>query len=129
MHHTVSTMNKPTANKTKIRAFAYVRVSGKGQIDGDGFPRQRAMIADYCRQNNMQVVEYFEERGVTGKSEWADRAAWVEMIGKLNGVKTIIVENLTRLARDLMVQEMILADLRKRDIVLVSLTKAIRRGF
>ena len=27
------------------KVFAYLRVSGKGQVKGDGFPRQRAAIA------------------------------------------------------------------------------------
>jgi hypothetical protein len=27
------------------KAFAYLRVSGRGQLEGDGFPRQRALLA------------------------------------------------------------------------------------
>jgi hypothetical protein len=26
------------------KAFAYLRVSGKGQVDGDGFPRQKNVV-------------------------------------------------------------------------------------
>jgi DNA invertase Pin-like site-specific DNA recombinase len=102
------------------KAFAYCRVSGKAQVEGDGFPRQRAAIAAYAQAHDIEIMEYFEERGLSGHTEWEYREAWVEMIGKLNGVKTIIVENLTRLARELMVQELILKDLVKRDIKLLS---------
>lgn len=28
------------AKRTREKAFAYLRVSGKGQVRGDGFPRQ-----------------------------------------------------------------------------------------
>ena len=82
--------------------------------------RQRAAIDAYAKKNDLQIVEVFEEKGLTGRSEWENRPAWMEMIGKLNGVKTIIVENLTRLARDLTVQELVMRDLTKRGIVLIS---------
>lgn len=100
------------------KAFAYLRVSGKGQVDGDGFPRQRAAIEAYAQANNIEVVEWFEEKGVSGKTDWDNRPAWTDMISRLNGVRTIIVEKLDRLARDLFIQEYILRDLGKREVVL-----------
>jgi DNA invertase Pin-like site-specific DNA recombinase len=45
------------------KAFAYLRVSGKGQIDGDGFPRQRAAIARYAKGHRIQLVDEFCEKG------------------------------------------------------------------
>lgn len=111
----------PQANDSKlIPAFAYLRVSGKSQIDGDGFPRQRAAIQAYAKANGVRIVQWFEERGISGTTEWDERPAWVEMIGSLNGVRTIIVERLDRLARDFGVQEFILRDLKKREVVLIS---------
>lgn len=103
-----------------MKVFGYCRVSGKGQIEGDGFPRQRAAIEAHAATNGMEVVQYFEERGVSGKTEWEDRPAWLDMIASLNGVRTIVIERLDRLARDLGVQEHILRDLKKRGITLVS---------
>ncbi len=32
------------------KAVSYLRVSGKGQVDGDGFPRQRETIARYAER-------------------------------------------------------------------------------
>jgi DNA invertase Pin-like site-specific DNA recombinase len=54
-----------------------------------------------------------------------DRPAWVEMIGCIlaNGVKTVIIERLDRLARDLMIQEHILQDLQRRGITLISVAE------
>ena len=40
----------PTA---QTRAASYLRVSGRGQIGGDGFPRQRAAIA---ARNVLQLI-------------------------------------------------------------------------
>lgn len=102
------------------KAYGYLRVSGKSQVDGDGFPRQRAAIAEYAVANGMEVVGWYEERAVPGAMEWDERPAWAAMVEALNGVRTILIERLDRLARDLLVQEHIVADLRKRDVVLVS---------
>ena len=104
------------------KAYAYLRVSGKGQIEGDGFTRQRAAIKTYAAANDCKIVREFREEGVSGTIETMDRAAWAEMMTALhaNGVRTIIVEKLDRLARDLMVQEAAIADLRKHGFTLVS---------
>lgn len=106
------------------KAFGYLRVSGKDQIDGDGFPRQRAAIRAYAQANGLRVTEWFEEKAQKGSTEWTVRPAWLEMISRMNGTKTILIEKLDRLARDLMVQEHIIADLRRRDMELISVAAA-----
>ncbi|HEV2198394.1 MAG TPA: recombinase family protein [Bryobacteraceae bacterium] len=107
------------------KAFAYLRVSGKGQVAGDGFPRQLAAIDVYCKTNGVAVARVYREKGVSGTLDGMDRPAWVEMVGCIlaNGVKTIIIEKLDRLARDLMIQEHILEDLRRRGITLISVAE------
>jgi DNA invertase Pin-like site-specific DNA recombinase len=52
-----------------------------------------------------------------------DRPPWSEMMTALhsNGVRTIIIEKLDRLARDLMVQEATIAELQRDGFTLVSL--------
>lgn len=102
-----------------MKAFGYLRVSGRGQVDGDGFPRQRLAIEKYAAQHKIDVVAWFEERGVGGATEWEDRPAWAEMVARLDEVDAILVEQLDRLAREYFIQEYILRDLRKRHIVLV----------
>jgi DNA invertase Pin-like site-specific DNA recombinase len=104
------------------KAFGYVRVSGDSQIDGDGFPRQVAAIKAYAKQHGVRIVKVFREEGVTGTKDAMDRPAWAEMMLALhsNGVKTIIIERLDRLARELMVQEKTIADLQQDGFTLVS---------
>jgi DNA invertase Pin-like site-specific DNA recombinase len=113
-------MAKGTLNTKK--AFAYLRVSGKGQIDGDGFPRQLAAVKAYAASHGIRVVRVFEEQGVSGANELADRPAFVEMMTALhaNGVRLVLIEGLHRLARDLMVQESIIHDLKRNDFAIVS---------
>ena len=43
--------------KSKSKAFAYLRVSGKGQLDGDGFTRQSEAINRYAKANQITISE------------------------------------------------------------------------
>lgn len=101
------------------RAFAYLRVSGQGQAAGDGFDRQRLAIEAHASANQITIAGWYQDIQ-TGKDEWQDRPGWSEMMAKMNGVRTVIVEKLDRVARRILVQELIIADLRKRDISLLT---------
>jgi DNA invertase Pin-like site-specific DNA recombinase len=107
------------------KALAYLRVSGKAQVKGDGFPRQLQAIKKYAAEYDIKVVQIFKEEGVSGTKESMDRPAWTEMVTALhsNGVKTIIIEKLDRLARDLMVQETAIVDLQKCGFTLISVAE------
>lgn len=107
------------------KVHAYLRVSGKGQVDGDGFPRQLKAIREYAAAHDLRIVNVYREEGVSGTKESADRPAWSELMTALhsNGVRVVIIERLDRLARDLMVQETIIADLRKNGFEVVSVAE------
>ena len=108
-----------------MKAFGYLRVSGKGQVEGDGFKRQREAIKQYATKEGVKMVRWFEERGVSGTTDLENRPALMEMLEALaaNGTKLVLIEKLDRLARDLMVQETIIADLKKRGFELVSVAE------
>jgi DNA invertase Pin-like site-specific DNA recombinase len=108
-----------------IKAFSYLRVSGKGQVEGDGFPRQRAAIKAYAAANSIRIAREFCEKGVPGSVENMNRPAWQELMATLHsdGVRTIVIEKLDRLARDLMVQETAIADLQKHGFTLLSVVE------
>src|ERR1035438_2676408 len=108
-----------------LKAFAYLRVSGKGQVRGDGFARQWHAIRTYSEANDVKIVQVFREEGVSGTKESIDRPAWSAMMAAVlgNGVRTIVIEKLDRLARDLMVQEATIANLAKSAITLVSVAE------
>ena len=108
-----------------LKAFAYLRVSGKGQIDGDGFTRQLTAIRNYAEANDIKIMKVFREEGVSGTKELENRPAFLEMMTALhsNGTKLVMVEKLDRLARDLMIQETIIGDLRKNGFDLVSVAE------
>lgn len=56
-------------------AFAYLRVSGKGQVDGDGFPRQLIAIEKYSQGNGLKIRKVFREEGISGTKELENRPA------------------------------------------------------
>src|SRR6516225_1645442 len=98
----------------KTKAFSYLRVSSKGQIDDDGFKRQHDTITRYAKANRYEIVQEFQEKGVTGASaveDALDRPGLTDLFVaiKANGVRVVLVENATRIARDLMVSEIVLA--------------------
>lgn len=108
------------AKPEQRKAFAYLRVSSEGQVDGDGFPRQKSAIQKWAAANNVKIVRWFEERGVSGTV--LQRPALSDMMVALmsNGVHLVVVEKLDRIARDQMVQESIIQSLIKNGFELVS---------
>ena len=96
-------------------SYSYLRVSGKGQVAGDGFPRQREAIANFARRNSVKIVEEFRDEGVSGTRELASRPGLAALLDRLehNDVRLVVVERADRLARDLLVGEVILGEFRK----------------
>lgn len=108
-----------------IPAFAYVRVSGLTQAGEDkgGIPRQLAAIMKYAQEHGYQIVNVFKDEGVSGRTDLENRPALSELLSELGQVNVVIIEKLDRLARDLMVSETIIADLRKKHATLISVAE------
>lgn len=104
------------------KCFVYLRVSGQGQVDGDGFPRQLKACKAYAETHDLKIVKVFRDEGVSGTTELENRPALRELLLALysNGTRTIIIERLDRLARDLRIQETMLEDFRKQGFELIS---------
>ena len=104
------------------KTYAYLRVSGQAQIDGNGFDRQLEAIEKYAQNHGYEIVDVFKEGGVSGAKGEADRPGFQEMIAEIlrNSVHTIIVESLDRLAREYRIQEQLLIYLVSKGIDLIS---------
>ncbi len=57
------------------KAHAYLRVSGKGQVEGDGFTRQLKAIREYAAAHDIKIVNVYREEGVSGTKDSADLMA------------------------------------------------------
>jgi DNA invertase Pin-like site-specific DNA recombinase len=103
----------------RTTAYAYLRVSSKGQISGHGFDRQAETITAFAKRNGY-VIEQTYRDAFTGTE--ADRPEFNAMVGAIlaNGVRVILVESLDRLARDVMIQSLLLAKLAQHGITLVN---------
>lgn len=97
------------------KAVSYIRVSGKGQLSGDGLERQRHSIARFAKNNGFQIVNEYRDEGVSGTRELEDRPGLAAVLDRVetNGVRVVLVENASRVARDLLVSEVILGQFRK----------------
>jgi DNA invertase Pin-like site-specific DNA recombinase len=106
------------------KAFVYLRVSGQGQAreDKDGLVRQEAVCRQWAKANGYEIAGIYREQGVSGTLE--DRPALARLMVDLGlngrGIKTILIEKIDRLARDLMVQEAIVRDFQRQGFEIIS---------
>lgn len=94
-----------------LRLIAYIRVSGKSQVDGYGLDIQLADINAAAERLGAVIVRVCSDEGVSGTKEAIDREG---LACAIDGVREdeadgVIAANLTRLARTLTVQEAALA--------------------
>ncbi len=99
-------------------AVSYLRVSGLGQVDGDGFHRQRESIQERARMLDLEIVREFRDAGVSGTKALQDRPGLTALVEHAagNGARTVLVEKADRLARDLIEGELILRELRSAGV-------------
>lgn len=100
------------------KAVAYLRVSSKGQIDGDGFPRQMESCERFAATRGYDLVAAYIEMGVSGTKELVDRIALTDLLDQAeeNGITIILVERTDRLARRALAAEILLADIQKHGL-------------
>jgi DNA invertase Pin-like site-specific DNA recombinase len=112
-----------------MNIFGYLRVSGKGQIDGDGPERQREAILRFCRACNLGQPEFFYDEAVSGKVDALERVEFVRLLEAIadrrktqgeEAAACIVVERQDRLARDVIVQELLLSECAKLKIQVFS---------
>ena len=105
------------SNKT---AIGYRRVSSRDQIQGTGLDRQSTYIKKFALENAFQLERIFTEKGISGVVE--KRPAFSEMIAfaDAHDIKIIIIEDMTRLARELLLQMQLATFIASKEIDLYS---------
>jgi DNA invertase Pin-like site-specific DNA recombinase len=108
----------------KATAVAYFRTSSATNVgaDKDTLPRQRAAVLACADARGLEVVKEFRDDAVSGADPVDTRKGFAEMLQYMlgNGARTIIVENASRFARDLIVQETGYAMLKAQGIELIA---------
>ncbi len=127
--HTVST----TAVEPGTRAVIYLRVSSSGQVktdydpEGISIPAQRVKCQNKAEQLGLTIVDEYIEPGRTA-TEMSKRVAFQQMLSRVRtarDVDYVIVYKLSRMARNRLDDAVVMADLRKRGVTLVSATENI----
>ena len=99
-----------------MKIIGYVRVSTASQVeDGLGLDVQRSALRAWCKSNGHRLIRILSDEGISGAKELEDRPGLADALDMIRSRKAqgIVVPRLDRLARDLIVQETILAEVRR----------------
>ena len=101
-------------------SLGYRRVSSREQVNGTGLTRQLIQIKKFAFQNGFNLERIFTEKGISGVVE--KRPAFSEMIAYADAhdIKIIIIEDMTRLARELLLQMQLATFIASKEIDLYS---------
>jgi DNA invertase Pin-like site-specific DNA recombinase len=92
----------------KASAVAYYRTSSITNVgpDKDSLLRQQDACRGYAAQHGFEIVREFYDPGVSGADPVTDREGFSAMLAYMlgNGARTVLVEDASRFARDLVVQ-------------------------
>jgi DNA invertase Pin-like site-specific DNA recombinase len=97
------------SRKELVKAIAYFRTSSETNVgaDKDTLKRQREAVTKYAKIGGYQIIAEYTDDGVKGADPVDQRPGFAAMLAHIagNGVRTVIVENASRFARDLIIQE------------------------
>ena len=105
-------------------AIAYYRTSSQANVgqDKDSLERQKAAVQACAQARGLELVGEYYDAAVSGADPVDTRQGFAQTLAYMlgNGARTIIVENASRFARDLIVQETGYAMLKARGIELIA---------
>ncbi len=105
--------------------IAYIRVSTDGQVGEDkyGLEVQKQQIEEYCRKNEMNIIEWYADEGESGAKQRPgfDKIVYGDI--KNPPVEAVVVAKTDRVARDIEVYFFYKMLLRKKEIELISITE------
>jgi DNA invertase Pin-like site-specific DNA recombinase len=106
--------------KETTKALAYLRTSSAANVgaDKDSETRQRVAIEAFAKRAGYEVVQTFYDDAVSGADLIEERPGFSALLNRIegNGVRTVIVEDATRFARTVLVQELAILALQARDV-------------
>ena len=112
--------------KIRTPAVAYLRTSSAANMaaDRDSERRQRAAVQAFAKRAGLEIAEgdWYYDATVSGADPIEGREGFARLLDRIegNGVSTVIVEDASRIARDLVVQELGTALLAKRGVRLLT---------
>src|ERR1700676_109076 len=104
----------------RVEAVAYMRTSSASNVgaDKDSEQRQRAALEGYAKRAGHLVVDWFYDAAVSGVDPIETRPGFSALLDRIegNGVRTVLIEDASRFARELVTQELGIIALVARDV-------------
>src|SRR3954467_13630844 len=101
-------------------AIAYLRTSSAANVgaDRDSDKRQRDAIAGFAKRAGFVIADEFYDPAVSGADPIETRPGFAALLDRIegNGVRTVLVEDASRFARELITQELGILSLIKRGV-------------
>lgn len=87
------------------KAIGYIRVSSEKQVkEGGGLEIQKKAIIDFCKKNQIELLEIFSDKGISGAEDIEKREGLACCFRRLrknkDEIQYVIVQKLDRFARD-----------------------------
>jgi len=110
--------------------YGYIRVSTDSQAEkGYGLDTQRAAIVKYCKDNNLELLEIYEDKGISGTETVENdgdeliskRKGLLQLLSALNGTNTIVVLNTSRLWRSDIAKVLIRREIERKSGEVISI--------
>lgn len=108
------------------KAVAYLRTSSAANVgsDKDSEKRQKLAIGAYAKRARIDIDadDWFYDPGVSGTDALEQRPGFNRLLDRIesNGVRLVLIEDVTRLARDLLTQELGILSLIKLGVRVVT---------
>jgi DNA invertase Pin-like site-specific DNA recombinase len=111
-------------NANRTPALAYLRTSSAANVgtDKDSERRQREGITAFAKRAGLMLLGEFYDEAVSGADAIETRKGFSALLDRIdgNGVRTVIVEDASRFARELMAQELGITLLISRSVRLLT---------
>ena len=108
----------------RVPAIAYMRTSSAANVgaDKDSEKRQLSAIRRYAATAVYEVVGSFYDAAISGADAIETRPGFTAMMDQIegNGVRTVLVEDASRFARSVLVQELAVLALRERGVRVIT---------
>lgn len=110
--------------KKLVPALAYMRTSSAANVGRgkDSETRQRVAIENFAKHSGHEVIAWYYDEAVSGADPIEERPGFAELLDYIddNVVRTAIVEDQSRFARDMQAHVLGLALLRERGVRLIA---------
>jgi len=106
------------------KLIGYCRVSTDNQREEGTIEIQRQALLEYAEAHGHELIQIFQDNGISGATDLANRPGLVEMFNCIESrqdIDAVVIYKLDRLARDLYIQEHLIKKLQDLNKSLISI--------